>query len=92
MSGGHFNYKQWALQDIANDIDELIATNDSEEDDGWGGTVGYHLPPEVMEKFKETSHWLKRASEMVQRVDWLVSGDDGEESFISRWAEEVRKP
>jgi hypothetical protein len=27
---------------------------------------------------------------MAQRVDWLVSGDDGESSFLKRWLEEVR--
>jgi hypothetical protein len=27
---------------------------------------------------------------MAQRVDWLVSGDDGEESFMRRWEKEVR--
>jgi hypothetical protein len=27
---------------------------------------------------------------MAQRVDWLLSGDDGEDSFLLRWDEEVR--
>jgi hypothetical protein len=26
---------------------------------------------------------------MAQRVDWLISGDDGEESFHQRWKEEL---
>jgi len=37
----------------------------------------------------ETIDILEIAEAMVQRVDWLLSGDDGEESFRSRWAEEV---
>jgi hypothetical protein len=28
---------------------------------------------------------------MAQRVDWLVSDDDGEESFMTRWDREVRQ-
>jgi hypothetical protein len=27
----------------------------------------------------------------AQRVDWLVSGDDGEESFITRLAEDLKE-
>ena len=28
---------------------------------------------------------------MVQRIDWLVSGDDGEDSFRERWGKDVMK-
>ena len=40
-------------------------------------------------RFKIASHALKKAATMAQRIDWLVSGDDGEESFLRRWSEEV---
>lgn len=82
MSGGHFDYLQYHMEDIAIEIDELIDKNDSDD--------GYHYPPHIIERFAEASHTIKQALEMVQRVDWLVSGDDGEESFMSRWDNEVR--
>jgi len=75
MSGGHFDYQQFRLNDIATEIDELIARNE--------------YPKDITEKFKQTSRKLKKAASMVQRIDYLVCGDDGEESFRERWEEEV---
>ena len=40
---------------------------------------------------KEAVRALKIAQVYAQRVDWLLSGDDGEESFLSRLEEELKK-
>ena len=32
---------------------------------------------------------LRMAGTMAQRIDWLVSRNDGEESFMRRWDEEI---
>ena len=90
MSGGHFEYQQYRIEDIAVAIDEMIGSNDDQSLDEWGQQRGDNYPPEILEKFREAAYTLRQAAEMVQRVDWLVSGDDGEESFLSRWEEEVR--
>lgn len=90
MSGGHFNYNQYLVSDIAEDIERLIATNDDETKNAWGEKKGHGFSPEIIERFKEAAHTLRQAAEMAERVDWLVSGDDGEDSFMSRWDEEVR--
>jgi hypothetical protein len=90
MSGGHFQYQQYRIEDIAVEIDELIVSNDDESLDEWGQRRGNNYPPEILEKFREAAHILRQAAEMAQRVDWLVSGDDGEESFLHRWHKEVR--
>lgn len=92
MSGGHFGYQQWRLDDIASEIEHIIDTNDCTDVDDWGDRKGRNYPPEIIEKFKETVYWLRRSAEMTQRVDWLLSGDDGEESFMKRWETEVRSP
>ena len=90
MSGGHFQYRQFQIEQIASEIDELIESNDDETTNEWGDKKGYGFLPEIIERFKEASHTLKQAAEMAQRIDWLVSGDDGEDSFMRRWNEEVR--
>ena len=77
MSGGHFDYKQNLLEDIAAEIDKLVAHN----------MVGD--PPLIVAKFQETAKTLRLAAAMAQRVDWLVSGDDGYVSFLERWEKEV---
>jgi hypothetical protein len=91
MSGGHFDYDQYKIGDIADEIEGLIVNNDSTEKDEWGSDKGLHFAPETIEKFKEALATLRRAQIMAQRVDWLVSGDDGEESFHRRWREEMSK-
>jgi hypothetical protein len=90
MSGGHFNYAQYRVEEIAREIEALIETNDDESDDEYGFKRGRGYPPEVIDRFREAAHTLYQAAEMAQRVDWLVSGDDGEGSFLKRWLEEVR--
>lgn len=89
MSGGHFDYQQYRIEDIATSIDELVASNDNKELNEWGETKGRNYPPDIIAKFKEAANTLRIAAAMAQRVDWLVCGDDGEDSFRSRWKEEV---
>ena len=89
MSGGFFGQKKYQIRLVAEEIDELILSNDDQSKDGWG-QEGNNFPPEIIEKFQEAAHALRRAEEMAHRIDWLVSGDDGEESFLERWDKEVR--
>ena len=84
MSGGHFNYKQYELGYIADEIEQFILDNDSEEVNEWGDKKGYGYSPETIAKFKIARMSLLLAQIYVQRIDWLVSGDDGEDSFHSR--------
>lgn len=91
MSGGHFGYLQYRMEDIAVEIDRIVDENDSTEKNDYGDEIGYHYPPLIIERFKKAAHTIRQAQEMAQRVDWLVSGDDGEETFLSRWDKEVRK-
>ena len=91
MSGGHFQYKQWEISNIADEVEQLILTNDSEEKDEWGDRKGYHYTPETIEEFKKGLVLLRQAYVYAQRIDWLVSGDDGEDSFHSRLKFELEK-
>jgi hypothetical protein len=84
MSGGHFNYKQYELGHMADEIEQLILDNDSEEVNEYGDTKDYGYSPETIAKFKIARMSLLLAQIYVQRIDWLVSGDDGEDSFHSR--------
>ena len=42
-----------------------------------------------MDKFKEAIYYLERAQIYAQRVDYYLSGDDGEETFLERLDEEL---
>ena len=91
MSGGHFQYKQWEISNIADEVEQLILTNDSEEKDEWGDRKGYHYTPETIEEFKKGLVLLRQVYVYAQRIDWLVSGDDGEDSFHRRLKIELEK-
>ena len=91
MSGGHFNYKQHHLLDMADDIGSQILTNDSTEKNEWGDNIGNRYSPETIEEFEKAVKALKLAYAYAQRIDWLLSGDDGEDSFHIRLQAQLKE-
>jgi len=91
MSGGHFQYKQWHIGNIADEVEQLILDNDSEEVNQWGDRKGCHFTPETIAEFKRGLVLLRQAHVYAQRIDWLVSCDDGEDSFHSRLKSDLEK-
>jgi hypothetical protein len=77
MSGGHFDYHQYRIREIAESVEDIIQN--------------YKYPPEVLEKIKEGLDALKKAEIYTQRIDWLVSGDDGPETFLERLKEDLNE-
>lgn len=91
MSGGHFNYKQHSLLDMADDIGSQILSNDSTEKNEWGDNIGNRYSPETIEEFEKAMIVLKMAYVYAQRIDWLLSGDDGEDSFHKRLQAQLKE-
>lgn len=89
MSGGHFNYKQYELGYIADEIEQIIRDNDTDRTDRHGDSVAWGYPSEVIEKFKEAALTIRRAQIMANRIDWLISGDDGPDKFIEWLGKEL---
>ena len=110
MSGGHFDYYQWQIEDIADSIEDYIYGHSiNKEDinyyieDHWlddeekeyikknEHTIPnrYNYSKETIEEFKKGLSLLRKAYIYAQRIDWLLSGDDGEESFHERLKEEL---
>lgn len=81
MSGGRFNYDQYTISRIADEVEGFILSNDEEE--------GYGFTPETIAEFKKGLLVLRQAFVYAQRIDWLVSGDDGEEQFHKRLKDEL---
>ena len=75
MSGGHFDYHQYRIREIAESVEDIIQNS--------------KYAPEVLEKIKEGLDVLKKAEIYTQRIDWLVSGDDGPETFLERLKEDL---
>ena len=79
MSGGHFDYEQCRILNAADDLEELIL-NPPE----W---TNYR--PETWVEFTKALYFLCKAAAYLQRVDWLLSGDDGEDRFHERLKEDL---
>lgn len=90
MSGGHFNYKQYELGYIADEIEQIIRDNDTDRTNRHGDSVAWGYPPDVIMKFKEAALTIRRAQIMAHRIDWLVCGDDGPDTFIERLERDLR--
>lgn len=107
MSGGHFDYDQYKIGYIADKIENQIERNgrpktrEELKEEHWRGDEWYKKYPEdlnhhkysdeVIERFKEAVELLRKAQVYAHRIDWLLSGDDGEESFLKRLNEELKK-
>ena len=49
----------------------------------------YGLSKETIKEFKKGIELLKKAQVYAQRIDWLLSGDDGEDNFHLRLKEDL---
>ena len=77
MSGGRFEYKQYDMNYIADKIEHEVLINSKNK--------------EVIEKFKEAVIILRKAAIYTQRIDWLLSGDDEEETFLERLKKDLEE-
>jgi hypothetical protein len=78
VSGGRFEYIQHDLERVADEI-EVSANNE------------FEYSNETHNRFLEAVILLRRAAISVNRIDWLLSGDDGEETFHKRLCADLDK-
>jgi len=103
MSGGAFDYKQFWIAQIAEDIEQHLQNQGKlkeDVDDPYRREFYDEYPDEkyeptesdiIQEKMREAIKALKIAHIYAQRVDWYLSGDDGEESFIDRLEQSLKE-
>jgi hypothetical protein len=107
MSGGKWEYVQYRFTDVIDDLRRLIEKNgkmkteQEMKDEGWSDPFWYdkypedkyhhRYPDEVIEEFERAIIFMSFAQVYTHRIDWLLSGDDGEETFINRLTEDIKK-
>jgi len=107
MSGGAFEYTQYSITMIADEIEKEIERNgraktrEELKNEGWRNDEWYEKYPEdknwykhpddIIEEFKKGVEILRKAYVYAQRIDWLLSGDDGEETFIERLKQDLNE-
>lgn len=71
------------------------------EEASWRGASWYENYPEdlnhgvyredVLQEFKKGAEAIAKAQVYMQRIDWLLSGDDGEETFLERLEKDLER-
>lgn len=92
MSGGRYEYKQHAIRDIYECIEHALEVQGQLDSIHWQDGENYHetFRPDVEQAMKEGVEALKKAYIYAHRIDWFLSGDDGEDSFLRRLNEELK--
>ena len=86
ISGGYFEYKQYHIQDIIEKLEETKVKIENDEE-----YYEYARKQELLQQISNGLDYLNLAGIYTQRLDWLFSGDDGEDSFFERLGEELEK-
>jgi hypothetical protein len=77
MSGGAFEYRDGACEYIAESIEHAIRDN-GKMVDGWQKP---DYSPETLFRMRLAAHLIRLAGNWAHDVDWLLSGDTGEDTF-----------
>ena len=103
MSGGRFDYIQYRVNDVADEIEKELALQGKPipEDELWASKEYYEKNPQekfypvlrgdIAQKMKDAIMAIRLASIYIHRMDWHLSGDDGEDSFIERLREDIEE-
>ena len=101
MSGGAFEYNQYRIRQIWEEIQNELDKQGQEKEVLFYEKEYYEKYPEarfeevyredVQQIFKDGIEALKKAEIYAQRIDWFLSGDDGEDSLVSRLKSDLDK-
>jgi hypothetical protein len=90
MSGGHFTdcgYDYYKVRQFADELKDEIRRNGKAGEDGdWYPNHS----DEVIEYLKEQVPKMRKMAEIMRHIDYLYSGDHGDDSFMNR-IEEVEE-
>lgn len=103
MSGGAFDYQQYHIEEIADEIEqEIIKAGRDIPQEIWAknhyygssfDNSGQTYPTyerKTIDIMKRAVYVLRMAYIYAKRVDWMLSGDDGEESMVKRLEEDMK--
>ena len=78
---------------ITGNIFEVTSYTHQEYEPDEDGNIPYYpdYTQETLQEFRRGIDLLKRASVYAQRIDWLISGDDGEDNFHKRLEEDLKE-
>lgn len=72
MSGGHFDYSCFRISQFVEELQHELDTNETRAE----------LSDDTIKVLKECQKIIEKAGKLAREVEWLYSGDHGEESFL----------
>lgn len=102
MSGGHYNYKYHAIDDLAEEIDIEFQNDGKYMTEDWSVECFGRKPlieadyfdgatqeqkEEILSEIKSLVSILKDAAFRAKELEWFMSGDTGFESYLKRLKE-----
>jgi len=79
MSGGYFDYDEYKILNIKDEIKAAMKDGNS------------YFNEDTVEMFTKATELLNVCYALVHRIDWLLSGDDGEETFHERLLDDLEE-
>ena len=103
MSGGAFEYQQYYIEEIADSIEqEIIEAGREIPKEIWAKNHWYGssfddsdrtyptYERKTIDIMKRAVYVLRMAYIYAKRIDWMLSGDDGEDTLVERLQEELQ--
>lgn len=90
MSGGHFGncgYDYYKVSQFADELELDIDNNDKPDEYGWK----HNHDPDVIDVLQEQIPKLRKMAEIMRHIDYLYSGDIGDDGFLLRMKETEAK-
>ena len=84
---GFFEYQQYHLGEMADEIESIITDNNKKNGDG----MCYNYSDATIEELKSAVTTLRLAYIYAHRIDRLICGDDSEEAFHVKLQEELKE-
>ena len=77
MSGGHFNYKCYSISQFADELKHEIQNNTTKNQDNYSPSYS----KKTIAILTKCHKIINQAGELSKEIEWLYSGDHGEDSF-----------
>ena len=82
MSGGHYDYSYGRIRDLADAIHGDIVKCSTQRKGYFDDEIIEPLPAECLDAMRFVAGLLEIASEAAYDVEWMMSGDTGDDTLI----------
>ena len=91
MSGGVFDYQNYRLNDFVDIINKEVLKPNKQESDYYDNLqdATKEQAAAIKTECRDLVQVLESTSKRLKNLDWFLSGDDGEETYLEHIAEEL---